>query len=107
MSNKLISGAVAADAQIANTIEAPAQGAHVGGGRHVVIPGNWLVLSMAGNPPPGCTAATINPDGTMRVTNNVQVQLLNAPVQTAVTAVVGAPALSAFNVKVAAGSVVP
>lgn len=107
MADILISGAVTADAQIANTIEPPTAGVHVGGGTHVVIPQDWMTQSMVGFPPAGCTAAQLNANNTMRVTSYVQAQILLVEIIAIVNALVGVPAVAAFNLKVLNGSPLP
>jgi hypothetical protein len=107
MADKIISGAVTDDARIANTIESPTKGVPFGPGPHVVIPEDWFTQSMVGTPPPGCTAAQIERDGTMRVTDRVQTQLAIPSIRTATSDLVGAVALTAFDAKVALAVIAP
>lgn len=107
MADKIISGAVADDAKIANTVEPPSKGINIGAGPHVVIPEDWFAQSTIGNPPPGCTSAQIYRDGTMLVTDRVQTQLAVPSVRTAASDLVGAVALTAFDAKVAAATIAP
>lgn len=62
---KVISGATQADADIANALDPPVAGVHVGtaipGVRHVVIPPDFAARIAAGQDVPGCNYHKIQP----------------------------------------------
>jgi hypothetical protein len=106
MATKVISGATQTDADIANAMDSPVAGVHVGPGIHVVIPEDFAARIAAGQDVAGCNYVRPNPqidntgkttDTLLMVTDAVQAKLvvpaevskLSAPLQTAI------PALSA------------
>ncbi len=58
---KLITSAVQADADVANALDAPVAGVHVGGGRHVTIPPDFAAQVASGRDVPGCSYHKVQP----------------------------------------------
>ena len=100
----LITASNAADATICNTVVPPTAGVHVGGGLHVVIPSDWQSRCTAGEKIPGCTSTSINPDGSMNVSDAVKAQLAIPAIANALPDQV---ALTALNTKIGLGVAVP
>lgn len=75
MSTKQITAAVQAEADICNLLDPPKAGVPAGAGIHIFIPVDFIARVALGQSVPGCTYASLEPDGTLYVSDTAQAQL--------------------------------
>jgi hypothetical protein len=73
--SKLIAVGTTDEVSICLALEPPKAGVPVGGGLHVVIPPDYAARIAAGQKVAGCTYASIEPDGSLVVTDTVIAKL--------------------------------
>lgn len=109
MNVRRIVAAAQADADICNALDPPVIGTNVGGGAHVVIPGDWQARIALGQDVPGCQYHRIETAGPfaggMTISPVAQVQLATPAVVNALTAPQQTQA-AALNVKLVTAVVV-